>query len=128
VRGARRRRGSLLLEALIALTILGILLLMGGWVFARRKQLEIERLDRESALLALESEWAILRSTSASRLETRHVAPFMGPEPFLQHVEKRRPRLTIAKGAYPDLVEVTLEISCAPERRIVQVGYVRLRP
>ena len=28
----------------------------------------------------------------------------------------------------PDLVEVRLEVSCIPERRIVEIGYVRLRP
>jgi hypothetical protein len=128
--GRRRssgRRGALLLEALVALTLLGFLLLMGGWVFSRRKQLEYERLDRESALLALESEWAILRSSAGSDLGSREGAPFVGPEPWLAHVASRRPRLTVRSGPFPDLAEVKLEISCVPERRIVQSGFVRLR-
>ncbi len=87
---------------------------MGGWVFSRRKQLEYERLDRESALLALESEWAILRSAAGSDLGARASAPFVG-------------RLTIGSGPFPDLADVRLEISCATERRIVQSGFVRIR-
>jgi hypothetical protein len=126
-RPSRRRRGALLLEALVALTLLGFLLLMGGWVFSRRKQLEYERLDRESALLALESEWAVLRSASGTDLGPRESAPFVGPAPWLDHVSPRRPRLTIGSGPFPDLAEVRLEISCVPERRIVQSGFVRLR-
>ena len=123
-----RRRGALLLEAVVALTILGFILLMGGWVFARRKQLEYERLDRESALLALESEWTVLRTSNAQDLTPREGAPFLGPEEFLAHVDKRKPRLTIQPGPFPDLMEVKLEVSCAPSKRVVQVGYVRSKP
>jgi hypothetical protein len=120
-------RGSFLLEALVALALLGILLLMGGWVFARRKQLEYERLDRESALLALESEWAVLRGKAGIELDVREGAPFVGPAAFLDHVAPRNPRLTIKPGPFQDLVEVKLEIGCEPDRRVVQTGYVRKR-
>ena len=123
----RARRGALLLEAVVALTILGFILLMGGWVFARRKQLEYERLDRESALLALESEWAVLRSMPAPELFVREGAAFVGPEAWLAHVAPRGPRLSIRLGPFAELVSVELEISCAPDRRIVQGGFVKVR-
>ena len=101
---------------------------MGGYVFARRKQLEWERLDRESALLALESEWAVLRAAHGSELGPREAEPFLGPDEFLSHVENRHPRLTIREGPFPGLVEVRLEVTCEPKRRVVQTGFVRLRP
>ena len=120
-----RRRGVLLLEALVALTILGFVLLMGGWVFARRKQLEYERIDRESALLALESEWTVLRASKAADLTPRENAPFIGPDAFVAHVEARKPRLTIQPGPFAGLLEVKLEVGCAPSKRVLEVGWVR---
>jgi hypothetical protein len=114
---------------LVALTLLGIILLMGGWVFARRKQLEFERLDRESALLALGSEWNVLRGAKAWQLDVRQGAAFVGPDAFLEHVAARRPRLTIEEGPFGDLVAVHLEIDCLPKgSRLVQNGFVRKRP
>ena len=122
----RSGRGALLLEALVSLAILGIVLVMGAGFFARRRDIERERLDRETAVRALASEWAFLRTAFSGELVPREDAIFVGPGDFVDGLDARKPRLTIEGTEFPGLFFVRLEIGCgvrAP-RRIVQEGYV----
>lgn len=122
----RAARGTLLMEALVALSILGIVLVFGAGFFARRRELERDRLDREKALRALASEWVFVRTALRSELEPRVDGLFVGPGDFVDGLDPRNPKLTIKSTSYPDLFQVRLEIDCGvrPKRRIVQEGYV----
>lgn len=123
---ARSRRGALLLEALVALTILGIVLTMGAGFFARRRDIERDRLDREKALRAIASEWVFLRTSSGIDLEPRKERLFAGPGAFVDGLDARQPRLDIESTEFPGLFFVHLEIDYGvrARRRLVQEGYV----
>ena len=56
-------RGVLLIEAMVGLFLVGIVVFLGLSLFARRRELEKERLDREIARRALASEWVYLRTS-----------------------------------------------------------------
>ena len=122
---SRKKRGALLLEALVALAILGVVLLFGLSFFVRRRQLELERLDREAALRVFESEWVYLR-TAADHLEAREKKPFIGSVAFLALTEKRFPSLSVRKTEFDTLVFVHLEIGYGVRipHRTIQEGYV----
>ena len=124
-RSGRNESGALLLEALVALAILGVILLFGLSFFARRRQLERERLDRETALRVLESEWVYLR-TASGHLEAREKEPFIGSLPFLALIEKRSPALSVRKTEFDTLVFVHLDIGYGirVHQRTSQEGYV----
>jgi hypothetical protein len=115
----------MLLEALVAMSILGVILMVGLSFFVRRRQLELERLDRERALRALESEWVYLR-TAAGHLEAREKEPFFGSLAFLALTQKRTPRLSVRKTEFDTLVFVHLEIGYGIRvpQRTTQEGYV----
>ncbi|MEO6325900.1 MAG: hypothetical protein ABIT01_15035 [Thermoanaerobaculia bacterium] len=125
----RATRGALLLEALVALSILGIILMFGLSFFVRRRQLEAERLDRERAVRALESEWVYLR-TASGHLEQREKAPFLGSVEYLDLTSKRKPLLAVRNTAYDTLVFVHLEIGYGirSPQVTVQEGYVLTAP
>lgn len=121
------RRGFALLEALVALGVLSVLLVLGLSFVKKRRDLERERLDREIALRAMTSEWAVLRTSSSSELSPREDGPFLGPPELLAAVEDRKPLLTVEAAGYPGLVKVRLSLAAGTRRihRIVQEGYVR---
>lgn len=122
----RARRGALLLEALVALTILGIVLTMGAGFFARRRDIERDRLDREKALRAMASEWVFLRTSSGIDLTPRKDRLFVGPGAFVDGLDARQPRLDIESTEFPGLFFVHLEIDYGfrARRRLVHEGYV----
>ncbi len=121
------RLGTTFLETIVSLAILGIILILGMTFFSRRRELERERADRETALRALRSEWAILRTSSAYELVPQDEGSFLGPKEFLETIEDRNPVLTVEKTAYRDLVFVRLEIGTGfkVKSRIKQEGWVR---
>ncbi len=132
-RGAIRRREGrarafALVEALVALAILSILLVLGMTLFGRRRDVEKERLDQEKALRALESEWAVLRTSPAGDLAPQEKGPCLGPAEFLSAIEGRTPVLTVEATAYANLVKVRLDVGAGVKRprRVVQEGFVRL--
>lgn len=129
--GTRRhgRRAFSLVEALVALALLGLLLLTGTTFLPRRRQLEKERLDREIALRALRSEWTVLRTGTTGGLPARERGPFLGPGPFIEAVLRRQPRLTIRPAEFPGLVFVRLEIDSGVrnKQRLVQEGFVQTK-
>ena len=117
--------GTSLLEALVALSILGIVLTMGAGFLARRRDLDRERLDRERALRALRSEWVFLRTASRPEFLPAERRGFLGPFEFADSLASRSPRLTLSPGAYPNLWFVRLDLGYGRRgRRIVQEGWV----
>ena len=111
----------------MALGVLSVLLVLGLSLVKRRRDLERERLDQEAALRALSSEWAVIRTSSASELLPCEDGPFLGPLELVTAVESRQPLLTIQPGGYPGLVKVRISLAAGTKRnrRIVQEGYVR---
>ncbi len=119
-----RRRGTTLVEALVALAILGIVVLFGTTFFVKRREVERERQDRDVALRALRSEWAYLRTQGVSE---GTAMPFVGSELFLEQVAARDPKLTAVPETTPGLYRVTLEIGYGVKRqgrRVRQEGFV----
>jgi hypothetical protein len=119
----RRGRGTTLIEAVVALAILGVVILFGTSFFVKRREIEVERLDRDVAMRALRSEWAYLRGTPISPREN---APFVGSLLFLGTIAARDPKLTAKTTDIPGVLLVHIEISCGVRRtrRVVQEGFV----
>jgi hypothetical protein len=118
-------RGTSLLEALVALSIFGIVLTMGGGVLLRGRDLDRERLDRERALRALRSEWVFLRTSPRSAFLPGDEREFFGPDGFLDGVAARSPRLSLKPGPYADLWFVRLDLGYGRHgRRLVEEGWV----
>ena len=121
----RPSSGTSLLEALVALSILGIVLTMGGGFLARRRDLDAERLDRERAVRALRSEWVFLRTASRAEFLPGDGREFLGPAEFLSGVSARRAALSLKPGPYPGLWSVRLEIGYGRRgKRLVEEGWV----
>jgi prepilin-type N-terminal cleavage/methylation domain-containing protein len=120
------RRGTSLVESLVALAILGIVLSVGAGFFARQRDLSRDRLDREKALRALATEWVFLRTAPKGELIPREASPFVGPGDWVDSLDARKPSLRIRPTAYADLHAVRLEIGFGVRggRRIVQEGWV----
>jgi len=124
--GERRSRGVFLLEALVSLTILGIVLTLGASFLARRRALERDRLDRERAVRALASEWIYLRTSFRSDVTPKDRRPFVGPGDFVDALEARNPLLRVNATEVDGLYRVHLEIAYGERmaKQIVQEGYV----
>jgi len=121
----RPSSGTSLLEALVALSILGIVLTMGGGFLARRRDLDRERIDRERAIRALRSEWVFLRTSPRSAFLPGEEREFAGPAGFLSSLSGRSPRLSLKPGPYPDLWAIRLDIGYGRQgRRLVEEGWV----
>ena len=120
------RRGTSLVESLVALVILGFVLTMGAGFFLRQRELSQDRLDREKALRALATEWVFLRTAPKGELIPREKAAFVGPGEWVDGLDARRPALWLRPTPYADLVAVRLEIGFGKRggRRIVQEGWV----
>lgn len=120
------RRGTSLVEALVALLILGFVLTMGAGFFVRQRELSRDRLDRERALRALATEWVFLRTAPKGELIPREKATFVGPGEWVDSLDPRRPTLSLSPTPYADLYAVRLEIGFGKRggRRIVQEGWV----
>jgi len=124
----RGTSGTSLVEALVALSILGIALTMGAGFLARRRDLDRERLDRERALRALRSEWVFLRTASPAEFLPDDGRGFLGPAEFLDGLAEREPRLTLKPGPHPDLWFVRLDVGYGRHgRRLVEEGWVFAR-
>jgi len=123
-----RRRGALLFELLVTLTIVGILLTTSTVVLARRRAVERDRVDRAAALRALSSEWTLLRSARPEELVPREKGSFVGPPDFVTSLAHRHPALTIRKADPAGIVFVRLEIDAGRRfrHRLVQEGFVSL--
>ena len=121
-----RPRGVFLVEALVALAILGIVLTLGASFLARRRALESERRDRDRAARALASEWTYLRSGFARDLEPRDRRPFVGPGTFVDALDARRPFLRVRTTEFDGLYRVVLDVGYGEgaRKRLVQEGYV----
>jgi len=121
----RATSGTSLLEALVALSILGIVLTMGAGFLARRRDLDRERLDRERALRAVRSEWVFLRTASRAEFLPAEERGFFGPSEFLDGLAERRPRLTLKSGPHPDLWFARLDVGYGRHgRRLVEEGWI----
>ena len=121
----RETSGTSLLEALVALSILGIVLTMGAGFLARRRDLDRERLDRERALRAVRSEWVFLRTASRAEFLPAETREFFGPSEFLDGLAARSPRLTLKPGPHPDLWFARLDVGYGRHgRRLVEEGWV----
>jgi hypothetical protein len=117
--------GTSLLEALVALSILGIVLTMGGGFLFRRRDLDRDRLDRERALRALRSEWVFLRTSPRSAFLPGDGRKFIGPVSFADALAARSPRVSLKPGPYADLWFVRLDIGYGRHGgRLVQEGWV----
>ena len=123
---ASRRRGVFLLEALVALAILGIVLMLGASFLARRRALEADRLDRDRAARALASEWTYLRNGFTSDLYPKDKRPFVGPSAFVDALDARGPVLRVKTTDVEGLYEVVLDIGYGKgaKKRLVQGGFV----
>ncbi len=115
-----------LLEALVALAILGIVLMLGASFLARRRALEAERRDRERAARALVSEWAYLRNAFVNDVAPKDERPFVGPGTFVDALDARRPVLRVKTTDLDGLYRVVLDIGYGEgaRKRLVQEGYV----
>ena len=121
----RETSGTSLLEALVALSILGIVLTMGAGFLARRRDLDRERLDRERALRAVRSEWVFLRTASRAEFLPAEEREFFGPSEFRGGLAERAPRLTLKPGPHPDLWFARLDVGYGRHgRRLVEEGWV----
>ena len=89
------RRGTSLVEALVALAILGFVLTMGAGFFVRQRELTRDRLDREKALRALATEWVFLRTAPTGELVPREKTAFVGPGEWVDSLDPRRPALSL---------------------------------
>jgi hypothetical protein len=120
------RRGTSLVEALVALLILGLVLTMGAGFFARQRELSGDRLDQEKALRALATEWVFLRTAPKGELIPREGATFVGPGEWVDALDPRRPKLSLRPTPYADLYAVRLEIGYGRKggRKLVQEGWV----
>lgn len=125
IRG-RGARGIFLLEALVALAILGIVLTLGASFLARRRALERERLDRERAVRALSSEWIYLRTSFRSDVYPKDRRPFVGPGAFVDALDPRNAFLRVKSTEVDGLCLVHLEIGYGDGMRkeVIQEGYV----
>ena len=123
---ALRRRGVFLLEALVALAILGIVLMFGASFLARRRALELERRDRDRAVRALASEWTYLRTAFRSDVAPKERRLFAGPGRFVDALDARDPVLRVKETEIDGLYRVVLEIGYGPgaKKRLVEEGYV----
>jgi hypothetical protein len=121
-----RSRGTFLLEALVSLTILGIVLTLGASFLARRRALEADRRDHDRAARALASEWIYLRTAFRGDLTPKDKRPFAGPGVFVDALDARNPVLSVRSTDVDGLYRVTLEIGYGKEskRRLVQEGFV----
>jgi len=118
-------RGVLLIEALVALFLVGIVVFFGLSLFARRRELEKERLDREVARRALASEWVYLRTSGG--VPPRKDGKFVGSKIFLASIEARHPLLTLEGDRdKPGLLHVKMSIEHGLKRpvRLSDEGYV----
>jgi hypothetical protein len=122
----RRSRGVFLLEALVALAILGIVLTLGASFLARRRVLERERVDRERAVRALASEWLYLRTSFRNDVYPKDRRPFVGPGTFVDALDPRNAFLRVKSTEVDGLCLVHLEIGYGEKmkKQIVQEGYV----
>ena len=123
---AQRTRGVFLAEALVALSILGIVLTLGAGFLARRRALELDRLDHDRAVRAAASEWIYLRSSFRNDVYPKDRRPFAGPGGFVDSLDARNPFLRVKSTDVDGLYLVHLEIGYGRkmDRRIVQEGYV----
>ena len=121
-----RRRGVFLLEALVALAILGVVLTLGASFLARRRVLELERRDHDRAVRALASEWTYLRSAFLHDLYPKERRPFVGPGRFVDALEARDPVLRVKSTDVDGLYQVVLDIGygASAKKRLVEEGYV----
>lgn len=121
----RGTSGTSLLEALVALAILGIALTMGAGFLARRRDIDRERLDRERALRAVRSEWVFLRTASRAEFLPADGRGFFGPPEFVDRLAERTPRLGLKPGSHPDLWFVRIDLGYGRHgRRLVEEGWV----
>ena len=121
----RETSGTSLLEALVALSILGIVLTMGAGFLARRRDLDRERLDRERALRAVRSEWVFLRTASRAEFLPADEREFFGPAEFVDSLAEREPRLSLKPGPHPDLWFARVDLGYGRNgRRLVEEGWV----
>jgi len=117
--------GTSLLEALVALSILGLVLTMAGGFLFRRRDLDRERLDRERAIRALRSEWVFLRTSPRAAFLPGEKREFFGPTVFLDGLAARSPRLSLRAGPFPDLWSVRLDVGYGRHgKRLVEEGWV----
>ena len=121
----RGTSGTSLVEALVALSILGIALTMGAGFLARRRDFDSERLDRERALRAVRSEWVFLRTASRAEFLPAEGREFFGPSEYLECLAARDPRLTLKPGPHPDLWFARVDVGYGRHgRRLVEEGWV----
>ena len=123
---AHRTRGVFLVEALVALSILGIVLTLGAGFLVRRRALELDRLDHDRAVRAAASEWIYLRSSFRNDVYPKERRPFAGPGGFVDSLDARNPFLRVKSTDVDGLYLVHLEIGYGRkmDRRIVQEGFV----
>jgi hypothetical protein len=126
VHRADSSRGALLAEAIVSLAILGLVLAFGAGFFARRRDMERDRLDHEVALRALASEWVFLRTAPAGEVAARERILFVGPGAFVDGLDARTPELTVKGTEVPGLFFVRLSIGYGlrTKHRAVQEGWV----
>src|SRR5437016_3456088 len=94
---------------MVGLFLVGIVVFLGLSLFARRRELEKERLDREIARRALASEWVYLRTSYD--VTPRKDGGFVGSKIFLASVESRHPKLTLeVDKEMPALLHVKMSV------------------
>ena len=122
----RLTRGVFLLEALVALAILGIVLMLGASFLARWRALEADRRDRDRAARALASEWIYLRNGFGADVAPRDKRPFVGPGVFVDALDARDPFLRVTTTELDGLYRVVLDIGYGKDgkKRLVQEGFL----